>query len=105
MAQLLHPGLDDLRLDAVLAALADPIRLQIVRRMAGEEVCLSCTGAAPCPAMAKSTLSHHFRILREAGVVRTTKQGVAHRNTLRLEELETRFPGLLPTILRLAEAA
>jgi DNA-binding transcriptional ArsR family regulator len=53
--------------------------------------------------MAKSTLSHHFRVLREAGLIKTTKKGVAHLNTLRVAELNDRFPGLLKSIIKHAE--
>jgi DNA-binding transcriptional ArsR family regulator len=53
--------------------------------------------------MAKSTLSNHFRILREAGLVRTSKQGVEHRNVLREEDINARFPKLLKTILSLPD--
>ena len=102
MSRLIHPSKDGLKLSHVLAALADENRLQIVRRLACEETCLSCVGAAPCPEMAKSTLSHHFRILREAGVIQTTKRGVEHRNALRKDDLDERFPGLLQAILTCA---
>ncbi len=50
--------------------------------------------------MAKSTLSHHFRILRDAGLIRTTKRGVENLNSVRWEDVEERFPGLLKTILK-----
>ena len=103
MVQFVHPAAEDIRLEGILAALADPMRLRIVRSMMDEDGCMSCTGAAPCPNMAKSTLSNHFRILREAGLVRTVKQGVEHRNTLRKADMNERFPGLLKTILKFAE--
>ena len=101
MKAFIHPGRDDLSLTTVLAALADPMRLKIVKRLMIETGCQSCTGAAPCPKMAKSTLSHHFRILREAGLVRTVKQGVEHRNSLRLDDMNAQFPGLLDAIMQL----
>lgn len=102
MVQFVHPSKEDINLTGVLGALADPMRLRIVRSMMKGEGCMSCTEAAPCPDMAKSTLSNHFRILREAGLIRTTKQGVEHRNTLRLDDINARFPGLLKTILKSA---
>lgn len=102
MVQFVHPSQDDISLTGVLGALADPMRLRIVKSMMKEVGCMSCTEAAPCPDMAKSTLSNHFRILREAGLIRTTKQGVEHRNTLRLDDINARFPGLLKTILKVS---
>ncbi|MBY0612763.1 MAG: helix-turn-helix domain-containing protein [Beijerinckiaceae bacterium] len=100
MARLIHPAKDSLQLEHVLAALADANRLKIVKRLAAENGCMSCVGASPCTDIPKSTLSHHFRVLREAGIVATEKRGVEHRNVLRLADLEERFPGLLPTVLR-----
>jgi DNA-binding transcriptional ArsR family regulator len=99
MVQFVHPSRDDITLEGVLAALSDPMRLRIVKSMVGKQGCMSCTEAAPCPDMAKSTLSNHFRILREAGLIRTEKKGVEHRNVVRLDDIEWRFPGLLKTIL------
>src|SRR5271154_1810110 len=99
MVQFVHPSKDDISLAGVLGALADPMRLKIVRGMMKEDGCMSCTEAAPCPDMAKSTLSNHFRILREAGLIRTAKKGVENRNTLRQDEINAKFPGLLKLIL------
>lgn len=104
MVQFVHPSREDITLSGVLAALSDPMRLRIVRSMLGQQGCMSCTEAAPCPDMAKSTLSNHFRILREAGLVHTEKRGVEHRNIIRLDDIDARFPGLLKTILRFADA-
>jgi DNA-binding transcriptional ArsR family regulator len=101
MKQFVHPAKDDITLSGVLAALADPMRVNIVKALMKKEGCKSCSEAAPCPDMAKSTLSNHFRILREAGLVRTVKKGVENRNTLRLEEIEALFPGLLKLVLNL----
>ncbi len=83
----------------VLAALADPMRLRIVKSLIAQNDCMSCIEAAPCPGIAKSTLSYHFRILREAGLIHTSKQGVQHRNVLREADINARFPKLLKTIL------
>lgn len=99
MVQFVHPARDEITLAGVLAALADPMRRRIVRSLVTENGCMSCTEAAPCPDMAKSTLSNHFRILREAGLIRTSKQGVQHRNVLREEDINARFPKLLKLIL------
>ncbi len=104
MAQFVHPPKDDMTLEGVLGALADPTRLRIVHGMLKKGgVFMSCTRAAPCPKIAKSTLSNHFRILREAGLIRTTKQGVEHRNTVRIDDINERFPGLLKLVMKLAD--
>ena len=87
----------ELQLAAVLHALSDPIRLQIVGRLAdGCE--LSCN-SFNLPVV-KSTCSHHFRVLREAGVIRQRVDGVARLNSLRRDDLDARFPGLLEAVLR-----
>lgn len=100
MVQFVHPSKDDITLAGILGALADPMRLQILKSLMKKEGCMSCSEAAPCPKMAKSTLSHHFRILREAGLIRTTKQGVENRNVLRAAEINEKFPGLLKSVLK-----
>ena len=103
MAQLFHPSREDITLAGVLSALADPMRLRIVKSLMTQNDCMSCTEAAPCPGMAKSTLSNHFRILREAGLIQTSKKGVEHRNVVREADLNARFPKLLKTIVGYAE--
>jgi DNA-binding transcriptional ArsR family regulator len=91
-----HPTVDEIELAAVLHALSDPVRLRIVAALAdGEE--LRC-GGIDVP-VTKSTCTHHFRVLREAGVLRQRQEGTARLNALRREELDSRFPGLLDTIL------
>lgn len=86
----------ELDLATVLHALSDPIRLRIVTELAeaGERSC----GAFNLP-ITKSTCSHHFRVLREAGVISTRVNGKSRINVLRRDELEARFPGLLDAIL------
>jgi len=100
MVQFVHPACEDITLEGVLAALADPMRLRIVKALLAEGDCLSCSAAAPCPDMAKSTLSNHFRVLREAGLIHTTKKGVENRNTVREADINARFPGLLKAVLK-----
>jgi len=101
MTRFVHPATQDITLAGVLGALGDPMRLKILKTLVQRRGgCLSCSGAAPCAAMAKSTLSHHFRVLREAGLIRTTKRGVENLNSVRSEDLNARFPGLLRAILR-----
>jgi DNA-binding transcriptional ArsR family regulator len=82
----------------VLAALSDPVRLQIVRTLAADAEGRPC-GSFGLP-VAKSTASHHFRVLREAGVIRQEDRGRIRHTTLRREELDERFPGLLELVLR-----
>ena len=103
MVQFVHPQRDDITLAGVLAALADPMRLRIVKNLLERKDCMSCTEAAPCPDMAKSTLSNHFRVLREAGLIQTSKKGVEHRNVVREADINARFPKLLKTILAFPE--
>jgi DNA-binding transcriptional ArsR family regulator len=91
-----QPATEDLDLTAVLAALADPARLEIVRGLAGdgEQRC----GAIPTE-LAKSTLSHHLRVLRESGVTSTRTEGTQRFVSLRRDDLDARFPGLLDAVL------
>jgi len=102
MVQFVHPATEDITLAGILGALGDPMRLRIVSSLLKKNSCMSCSEAAPCPDMAKSTLSHHFRILREAGIIRTSKIGVENRNVLRIDDINARFPGLLKQILKFA---
>ena len=90
-------------LSDVLHALGDPIRLGIVRRLAGANEL--CCAAAVAPELPKSTVSHHFRILREAGIIRTRKQGVYYLSSLRREDLQSLAPGLLDAVLAAPEKA
>jgi DNA-binding transcriptional ArsR family regulator len=96
-----HPPAAALTLESVLYALADPVRLEIVRRlMTGEP--LNCSTAAPAH-LPKSTQSHHFQILREAGLIQSERRGTEVVNTLRLDEVDASFPGVVATILKAAK--
>ncbi|WP_131741784.1 ArsR/SmtB family transcription factor [Actinomadura roseirufa] len=93
--ELVHPDRSQLRFTAVLTALGDPVRLAIVARLAdagagGELACT--TFALP---VSKSTQSGHFKVLREAGVIRQRDEGTRRLNLLRRDDLDARFPGLL----------
>jgi DNA-binding transcriptional ArsR family regulator len=77
----------------VLNALADPVRLELVRQLCEAQQPIAC-GAFDAPVV-KSTLSHHFRILREAGIIATERDGGRAMNRIRREELDDAFPGLL----------
>jgi DNA-binding transcriptional ArsR family regulator len=98
---LAHPSRDEIELAAVLHALSDPVRLLMVRGLAGALEGRSC-GSFYLP-VTKSTCTHHFRVLREAGVIRQRQEGAKRVNTLRDDDLDARFPGLLATILQAAE--
>ncbi|MET9467374.1 transcriptional regulator [Streptomyces sp. NPDC006544] len=99
---LAHPERAEIRLEDVLQALADPMRLCVVRELAASEVEQACSSFA-LP-VTKSTTTHHFRVLRESGVVRQCYQGTAKMNELRRDDLEALFPGLLDGILAAAAA-
>lgn len=98
----LHPNIDDVTLESVLYALADPHRLAIVKNLAAHGGEMNCNKAGPCD-LAKSTLSHHYKILRDGGVIRSEWRGTEVVNRLRTEELDERFPGLMETILASAK--
>lgn len=96
MDEIDHPELSQIAIETVLAALGDPLRLDIVRKLLTE-------GEMPCGVICeqspKSTASHHFRVLREAGITRTRTQGTQRLVSIRQDELEKRFPGLLKLLV------
>lgn len=94
-----HPATAELTLPAVLHAFADPVRLEIVARLARDEA-ETCGDINDDIDRHKSTLSHHYRVLREAGVTRTTIEGRTRIVRLRRDDLQERFPGLLDAVLR-----
>ncbi|MEU7085436.1 helix-turn-helix transcriptional regulator [Streptomyces achromogenes] len=96
-----HPDREHIRLESVLHALSDPMRLQIVRELAAKEAELTCS-QFDLP-VTKSTTTHHFRVLRESGVVRQVYRGTAKMNGLRRDDLESLFPGLLDSVLAAAD--
>ncbi|MEV0321420.1 ArsR/SmtB family transcription factor [Streptomyces sp. NPDC050658] len=99
-----HPERGEIRLEGVLHALSDPMRLRIVRQLAGEGVAV--TGGLSCSQfelpVTKSTSTHHFRVLRESGVILQIYRGTAKMNELRREDLDALFPDLLDSVLRAA---
>jgi len=95
----LQPSREQLSLVTVLHALSDPIRLGMVRTLARCDEA-TCSGLAINKA--KSSLSHHFKVLRDAGVIHTRTEGTQHFNSLRRADLDQRFPGLLNAVLRAA---
>ncbi|SDD35039.1 ArsR/SmtB family transcription factor [Actinokineospora iranica] len=92
-----HPERAEIRIEAVLAALADPMRLHMVRELARLDTGVAC-GSIDLP-ISKSTRTHHLRILREAGVVRIRPEGTSRITTLRRDDLNALFPGLLDGVL------
>ncbi len=97
--RLPHPDLDEVELSAVLFALSDPTRLDLVRQLAAQgplpvAQCQAAGGDVP-----KSTFSHHLKTLREAGLVRNEPDGRRRTLTLRRDEVDRRFPGLLDAVL------
>jgi DNA-binding transcriptional ArsR family regulator len=100
MRTIAHPVIDQLSLPGVLHALSDPVRLGIVESLRdGDE--LSC-GALEVP-VTKSTLSHHLKVLRDAGLTRTRAEGVHRFVSLRRGDIEALFPGLLDCVLAHSE--
>jgi DNA-binding transcriptional ArsR family regulator len=99
---LYHPASEDLELPAVLHALSDPQRLRIVQCLAEHPTPRRCGTFGL--SVSKSTLTHHFRVLREAGVIEQREEGTARLNSLRRDDLEVRFPGLLNAVLESAPA-
>ncbi len=98
MTERFHPDRADIRMEKLLQALSDPLRLRIIDL-------LDRNGETPCSQaytalnVSKANGSHHFRILREAGLIRATMHGRDLHTQIRREDLEARFPGFLPTIL------
>ncbi|GAA3024599.1 helix-turn-helix domain-containing protein [Streptosporangium longisporum] len=97
-----HPELSEVSLQQVMEALADPVRRGVVSQLAGAGEDMSC-GRFELP-VSPSTLTHHFGVLREAGVIRQYYVGATKMNALRAEEMEERFPGLLPALLAASAA-
>ena len=100
MKPLVHPAAEDITVEGILHALADPVRMHIFAEIAAAGGPLTCSpflevAMRPIP---KSTLSQHFRVLREAGLIRSERSGVELRNTSRHAELDQRFPGLLDAV-------
>ncbi|MDM5154545.1 helix-turn-helix transcriptional regulator [Bacillus sp. DX1.1] len=100
MRTLYHPNREEIQFSSVLYALSDPIRLQIVKMLIvqNEQSC----GALNIP-VAKSTLSHHFKVLRESGVMHTRMEGTQRFISIRTEDLNARFPGLLDVVSQATE--
>ena len=96
-AEIPHPTREEIELSEVLHALSDPMRLRIVAALAATHEQPAC-GAFDLP-VTKSTCTHHFKVLREAGVISQRQRGTARLNSLRRQDLDARFPGLLDSVL------
>ena len=101
MRPLFHPSIEDVRLEAVLHALSDPVRVEIFANIAGAACALGCQAFVTVGdrVIPKSSLSQHFKVLREAGLIRSEREGVEMRNVSRCAELDQRFPGLIAAIM------
>jgi DNA-binding transcriptional ArsR family regulator len=100
MRTLFHPTREEISLPNIFYALSDPLRLNIVAQLALAKDEMSCSDCSVGEGVAKSTQSHHFKVLREAGLTRTTPRGTRLLISLRTDDLAARFPGLLDAILR-----
>jgi DNA-binding transcriptional ArsR family regulator len=98
---LLHPSLEDITVEGILHALSDPVRVAIYAGIVAQECAHNCSMFLNVSekAIPKSTLSQHFRALREAGLIRGERRGVEMYNTSRCAEIEERFPGLIRAIV------
>jgi DNA-binding transcriptional ArsR family regulator len=101
MRPLFHPSIEDVTVEAILHALSDPVRVAIFADIAGSDCSQNCSNFVhvnekPIP---KSTLSQHFKALREAGLIRGERRGVEMHNTSRCGEIDKRFPGLIAGIV------
>jgi DNA-binding transcriptional ArsR family regulator len=101
MRPLVHPSLEDITVEGILHALSDPVRVAIYAGIVAQECTHNCSMflTVSDKVIPKSTLSQHFRALREAGLIRGERRGVEVHNTSRCQELEERFPGLIRAIV------
>jgi DNA-binding transcriptional ArsR family regulator len=101
MKPLYHPSADDITVEGVLYALSDPVRVHIYADIAKSECPKTCSTflAISNRSIPKSTLSQHFKILREAGLIRSERKGVELHNVTRCEELKERFGPLVASII------
>src|SRR5258708_19003192 len=101
MGPFFHPSLEEITVEAILHALADPVRVALYAEIvasASPRSCSSLVGISET-SVPKSTLSQHFKVLREAGLIHSERRGVEMQNSSRCAEIDRRFPGLISTIL------
>ena len=101
MRPLFHPPVGDVTVEGILHALSDPVRVAIFTGLATSDCAYNCSTFLNVTEkkIPKSTLSHHFKALREAGLIRAERRGVEMHNTSRCPEIESRFPGLIAAII------
>jgi DNA-binding transcriptional ArsR family regulator len=101
MRPLFHPSIEDITVEAILHALSDPVRVAIYKNIVGSACSLNCSNFLNVSqkTIPKSTLSQHFKALREAGLIWSERRGVEMHNTSRCPEIEKRFPGLIMAIV------
>jgi DNA-binding transcriptional ArsR family regulator len=102
MRPLFHPSIEDVTVEAILHALSDPVRAAIYADIIGSACSHNCSNFLKVSeqTIPKSTLSQHFKALREAGLIRGERRGVAMHNTSRCAEIDQRFPGLIAAIIK-----
>jgi DNA-binding transcriptional ArsR family regulator len=105
MRPLYHPSLKEITVQGILYALSDPVRVRIYAELAQADCAMNCCafGANGNLKLPKSTLSQHFRILREAGLIRSERKGVELKNSTRCAELKKKFGPMVVGILRAYE--
>src|ERR1700677_1068996 len=105
MRPLFHPSVQDVTVEAILHALSDPVRVAIYADIVGSDCSQNCSTflSVSNKTIPKSTLSQHFKALREAGLIRSERRGVEMYNTSRCADLEQRFPGLVSAIVNAHE--
>src|SRR5882762_4300839 len=102
MRPLVHPAIEDVTVEGILHALSDPVRVAIYADIVGSVGSLNCSNFLKVSekTIPKSTLSQHFKALREAGLIRGERRGVEMHNTSRCAEVDQRYPGLISTIVK-----
>jgi DNA-binding transcriptional ArsR family regulator len=101
MRPLFHPSIEDVTVEAILHALSDPVRVAIFTQIAGSDCSRNCSNFLNVSekTIPKSTLSLHFKALREAGLIWGERRGVEMHNISRCAEVDQRFPGLIAAIV------
>jgi DNA-binding transcriptional ArsR family regulator len=106
MRPLFHPSIEDVTVESILHALSDPVRAAIYANIVASDCSQNCSNFLRVSEkdIPKSTLSQHFKALRDAGLIRGERRGVEMHNTSRCAEIEKRFPGLIPAIINAHKA-
>ena len=102
MRPLYHPSLEEITVQGLLYAMSDPVRVRICAELAQAEGTMNCAAFLPNgnTKIPKSTMSQHFKILREAGLIRSERQGVELKNSSRCPELKKKYGPMLTEILQ-----